>query len=1331
MKESYNIGLDIGTASVGWAVVNSKSSQVIKKGRKALWGVRLFSEAESAAKRRLHRGTRRRYDRRRERIRLLQEEFKEEIQKVDAHFFDKLKESFYLKEDQIHKNHPLTSEDKQWIKTVYKYPTIYHLRNDLMHTTEKKDIRLVYFALHHIIKYRGNFLLEGNTFKASDLNVQNKLSEIFTQMLALDSLNLDEDIIASLDFQQLESILLEESKNDKTQMLKNTLGTILPQKSVKEFADLICGHKFSMAKLFNVEVEKDVSIYINQIDEETQDKIEESFSEQLEVFSLLKELYDVLYLKKIFKNTDNASISELMIKNYDNHKNDLKSLKSILNYDREIYKEVFRNNRKDTCLYEKYLHNKIPYDEFVKKLGKSLESVRPLIDNSEILSVYDDLVIPRMNEGKLLPKINSTSNGAFPYQINKNELVSIMENQGKYYPFLLEKINGEYKISLLLSFKIPYYVGPLVSEEKSKNAWLIRKQENVKITPYNFDEVINKEATAEKFIMNMTGHCTYLLDQKAMPAQSLLYSEYKVLNELKQIRINGGKLTTYQQHLIIDGFFKKQTGSLTDKKFKNFLYSNCRDFDMYSGDYTITGYSAENKFANNMQSYIDFFGPNGIFANTELKEDAAEEIISWITIFEDKDILANKIKKAYPELEDKLEIILKKKYKGWSKLSKCLLTEKYYKDPETNLYKSIYDLMWETEDNFMQILNNDKYGFQTMIAEKNAVEKKEKINYDLVANLATSPAVKRGIWQALQIVEEIVDYMGYEPKAICIEMARGDKKKERTVDRHKYLTNLYQSIKDTVEEHERLKKELKKCDKIDDEKLFLYFIQEGKCLYTGTKLVIDNLSSYEVDHILPRSIIKDDSIDNKALVLKEANQDKSNNLVLFERWRKKNNDWWNQLRKNKFISRKKFHNLTRKEFKEEDIEGFINRQLVETRQITKHVANILKNYHEKSNVIYLPAKLSHHYREKFELFKFRELNDYHHAHDAYLAAVLGEYKLHMNFKYNHEGLVELNQKLIQEKKFKELHYGLVINSIDEAFDHFDANTGEVLDISVFKKTIENTLYRNDILISKKTEIKKGEFYNQNMSKKGSKGAPLKENYPTKWYGSYASINPSYAVVIKYSQNGKEKQRLMGMPIYISKCESEKQKIEYFRNLLNLAIHDSIEIIPKPIPIYSQLEWDNQICYLTGASDKVEVCNALEFKLTKAEMIEYKYMLYRLYNNTDKFILERLDNQKYEKQLNSFIELILEKIKKYYVLYQNNLSSIQEILNDHSEMPIDKKELLIKEFLKLLNCKSDTANLKKIDDAYSTAFGRKNHKAIEHATVINHSVSGLRTRRYEF
>ena len=94
--KKYSIGLDIGTTSVGWAIVDEKTFKIIKKGnkRQSMWGVRLFDEALSAKDRRNYRSTRRRYERRRQRIKQLQEIFKDEINKVDKDFYQKMHDSF-------------------------------------------------------------------------------------------------------------------------------------------------------------------------------------------------------------------------------------------------------------------------------------------------------------------------------------------------------------------------------------------------------------------------------------------------------------------------------------------------------------------------------------------------------------------------------------------------------------------------------------------------------------------------------------------------------------------------------------------------------------------------------------------------------------------------------------------------------------------------------------------------------------------------------------------------------------------------------------------------------------------------------------------------------------------------------------------------------------------------------------------------------------------------------------------------------------------------------------------------------------------------------------
>ena len=566
--------------------------------------------------------------------------------------------------------------------------------------------------------------------------------------------------------------------------------------------------------------------------------------------------------------------------------------------------------------------------------------------------------------------------------------------------------------------------------------------------------------------------------------------------------------------------------------------------------------------------------------------------------------------------------------------------------------------------------------------------------------------------------------MGYEPNAISIEMARGDEKKVRKDDKKKYLSNLYEKAKETTDDYNRLKKELNSQEKIDSEKLFLYFIQEGKSLYSATPLDINRLSEYEVDHILPRTLIKNDSIDNKALVLKEENQNKAASLTLPEEFQK-NKTWWEHLKKNGLISAYKFHNLIRKKYTEEDIQGFINRQLVETRQITKHVANILQQLHKDSKVVYLPANLSHNYREKFELYKFRDLNDYHHAHDAYLAAVLGEYKNHCNLKFNYEDLKELNKELYNSGRYKELKYGFIINSIDSAFTHFNAKTGEVFDIEKFKETVENTLYRNDILISRKTEIRTGQYFKEKILPKGKGNVSIKEGLSPEKYGGYTSIFPSYLSLIHY----KKKDKLIGIPIVVDeKAKKNSQlKSDFIGSHLNIKEYSEEK---SQIPFEVLIIHKNHPVYIKGYSTSHKNCelsNANELKIPRNKMLKWKYVLNKILNNKAIPKDKSVDEDNLLNISNEILTFLLDE-KKNYPLFQNEIEKIQNKIC-YPKLSQEQIEKIIIEILKIYSCSSTNANLS--DFGLGDRMGRLSGFNIDSGTIINKSVTGLRTRKYEF
>ncbi|WP_338087645.1 type II CRISPR RNA-guided endonuclease Cas9 [Limosilactobacillus gastricus] len=180
MGKRYHIGLDIGTSSIGWAVMDDDFKIMRVKGKKGI-GVRLFEEGKTAAERRGHRTTRRRYSRRKWRLNLLEEIFDPEIAKVDPTFFARLKESNLSPKDdrkQYSGNLIFPEKAKEEIREwTEKYPTIYHLRNALMTENRQFDIREVFLALHHIVKYRGNFLFNGN-FQTGEVNLSDRFDDI-------------------------------------------------------------------------------------------------------------------------------------------------------------------------------------------------------------------------------------------------------------------------------------------------------------------------------------------------------------------------------------------------------------------------------------------------------------------------------------------------------------------------------------------------------------------------------------------------------------------------------------------------------------------------------------------------------------------------------------------------------------------------------------------------------------------------------------------------------------------------------------------------------------------------------------------------------------------------------------------------------------------------------------------------------------------------------------------------------------------------------------------------------------------------------------------------
>ncbi len=603
IAKDYIVGLDIGTNSCGWVAMDFQNTILRMHGKNAI-GSHLFDAGNSAADRRTFRTTRRRIKRRKWRLKLLEEIFDPYMTEVDPYFFARLKESGLSPLD-TRKNvssiiYPTSLEDK---KFYVDNPTIYHLRYKLMTEDRKFDLREVYLAIHHIVKYRGNFLYNTpvKDFEASKIDVKGSLKKLNELYEGLDSeFNVELDSNNAL---EIENIIRDKKifKINKVKSIHQLLSlktenkerTKLIKDVSKQIINAILGYKtkFETILLKNISKDEAEDWEFKLTDVDADNKFENLIGNlnenEQEILLVIRNLANAITLSTIVE--EGKTLSESMIDNYNKHSDDLKLLKQVISDhpDREKAKklalayDLYINNRHGKILQAKdVLGSKktLSKEDFYKEVKNNLD------DSKASQEILDAIALD-----SFMPKQRTNENGVIPYQLHQLELDRIIENQGKYYPFLKE-VNpvsshlkqAPYKLDELIRFRVPYYVGPLISPKEStkskqtkKNqnfAWMIRKEQG-QITPWNFDQKVDRMASANKFIKRMTTKDTYLLGEDVLPANSLLYQKFTVLNELNNIKINGKRISVPLKQELYNNLFKKNS-TVTTNKLKSYLKEN-------------------------------------------------------------------------------------------------------------------------------------------------------------------------------------------------------------------------------------------------------------------------------------------------------------------------------------------------------------------------------------------------------------------------------------------------------------------------------------------------------------------------------------------------------------------------------------------------------------------------------------------------------------------------------------------------------------------------------------------------------------------------------------
>lgn len=1413
----YNIGLDIGTGSVGWCLTDNNGHllKINRKGdngktyRNSAWGVRLFASADTAADCRIKRSTRRRYNRRRARIIELRKIMSEMIMPVDPNFYARLDEAFLWNEDKSDKAKApfLLFNDKELydIKYYKKYPTIYHLRKYLLETKEKADPRFIYLALHHMMKYRGHFLYEGQTFEAID-NIEDAFIEL--EQLINVYVNKNEEIENNVKnndlYKSIKNYLGDnkiKNKDKKEYITDIFIKAGYDKKYSKELAAAVLGYEFNVGIIVNdnsLTDEDGKTLKVKFADpkyEEKEEKLNDTLGEIYYIVEVLKKIYSWKVLHSILG--DSMFLSCAMVDKYEKHGEQLTALKNLFHkyVSQDEYSEFFHQEKNKEGIY---IVNYANYIKGIKRLNNETnknsnanqqlyQSIKKILDKRAADDEVYKNILTEMEQETFLEKINNVDNSAIPYQLNLIEMDKILTQQGVYYKEL--KDNKELLLKMLTS-KIPYYVGPLNNNNKGNRnfAWMTKKagKENEKVYPWNVKDVVDIDVTAEDFITRMTNYCTYLPNEKVLPKESLLYQRYMLLEELSQIRIDGRKLSKEDRKAIIeDLFIGKERVKVSDKDFKEYL-DKVNYVKVNSKGYDVTGYQSDDGFACALSSYNKFRRILGYV--DERNEKMIEDIIYWLTVFEDKDIVKRKINKQYADKlsDEQLKKILKLKFKGWGRYSAKLLNG-IKGDMGTTIIKMLEDAderfaYCDYCPNFMRIINKDEK-IKQIIDDNRPIYDGTKDLLDIIQDMHTSPANRRGIWQTMKVIEEIIEYMGEKPRHIYIEFAREDDfkaKNKRTDSRKKTVDKALKKLKKEVvdEYNENVYKELKQYEnRLDEEKVYLYFMQNGKSLYTEEELNLNEPENLEIDHIIPYSLSDDDSLDNKALVLKDENQKKGNKIVK-ETFPQSFSDikminYWKNLKKVGLISEKKYNNLQKNNVNDILTKGFINRQLVETRQIVKSVANlILDYYNEQIDVIEVKASLSTSVRKMLTyekkdnngfweenkdncmFYKNRDMNDYHHAHDAYLANIIGMY-IQKNYPHLQKELNYSQYRRVWRNYYENTKNNNRVNWF-ATLGKFSSNNEEAdwygQDIIAYMRKI--FCYR-DVIISKKVEENTGAFYSETKypreDKADSKLVPLKQGnnmrgannlkeLDTRKYGGYKGGEKAYFVLVKYciekalkkSVKKEYHMEFVEIPVYIARGikNNDINLYDYVCDILNEANKNSVadvEILRNKVPKYQMIIGENgEEYYLVGAT---EVINSKQFVLGGANQQYNRLLNYIMYGKNDKW--QYIQTELLDEQLTGLYDLLLSKIKDEYKGFSKEAIRIQED-NSFYKLDVKNKKEFIAEMIKLVQPDSNYPYLGKYSTGLSDRMGRKSKEKVgKKITLVDKSVTGLYERRTTF
>ena len=1400
----YYVGLDIGTSSVGWAVTD-KTYHILRAKGKDLWGARLFDEAKTAITRRSNRVNRRRREREKLRISMLRELLSEEINKVDPGFYHRLEESKYWIDDRTGDNvsqkyaifaKGSTGTEEYTDKDYYEqYPTVFHLRSDLIHSDKPHDVRLLYLALLNMFKHRGHFLNESLGTDV-DSGFEATWSEFLTSVSALiETQSDDEDVpihnsFASVDVKELKAVLMQKGIS-KSQIREDASKILnISKKSKQDYAilSLVCGLVGNLEDIFGkdrfTELEdkskKSISFRKGSFEEDFAEIQDFLNDDDTSLIMVIKELHDILLLDQIMQG--HTFLCDARVSMYNEHKEDLALLKKTIKHlVPDEYSNFFRKMQDGN--YSSYIGStnsdktggkvrRYVADHSTAKRNYDPEELYKTI--TKILSPYKgdsdvDTILSKIAGETFLRKQLTSSNGVIPNQVYVREMKAILEKAETYLPSLRNIDSSGLTVSdrilKLFTFHVPYYVGPIGGLHKNDgNKWAVRTS-GEPVTPWNIDSVIDMGKTQQAFIENLIRHCTYLKNEKVLPKHSLLYEKFMVLNELNNLRISGNPIEIELKQDIYNDLF--MTGKqVTRKQLCEYLISRGK---LLKGEESLIG-GIDDRLHAHLSSIGKF---NGVFEAPYLDLRhmvMIEDIILLGTIYGDsKKMYREQIENRYGKNSDSSIKLTDKqitriagfKFSDWGRCSKAFF-ETEGASKEDGVVRTIIDALWETNDNLMQLLSPDKYTYtenlESMITRDSKALSEWTI--DDLDDMYLSAPVKRMVWQTLHVLSEIEEVMGHAPKRVFVEMTRENREKGvRTRSRKSQLLDLYKNTELRKEQRDWIAElECHTEQEFRIKKLYLYYCQMGRCMYTGEpidpeQLMDDNL--YDIDHIYPRHFVKDDSIENNlVLVKKSKNARKSDDYPLNNAIQSNCIGLWKDLQNKKLISKEKYDRLVRTtEFTLDERVSFVQRQLVETGQGTKAITQILREaLPESSDVVFSKAGIVSQFRHDFDIYKCRSINDFHHAQDAYLNIVVGNV-YYTKFTKNPRNFIKEALSHSNDERYK-YHLSKMFNYTVHCGNETTwicEKDGKNNTIDLIKKQV----FKNSPLISRRSYVATGSITAKetNYGKQAASKAATGSYFPSKTsderladvkkYGGKMGISTAAYTLISYKEGNKLIRSIEPIPTFMMNAgelskDRQTSLLDYLKGKISSnskKICSDFKILYPIIKFNSLLKVDGYYYYIGGGTgNRYYLYNATSLKMPVKE-VGYIKKIDKAIKNEDYSETDKNSKPIITKEKNiALFELIINKMSTGIYTYKKGplLSSITGVKERFYDLNLQKQCQFLQILISAFGPKTQNIDLSLLGGVKNTGvmYLPKNIDKLKECILINLSITGLYENRVD-